>query len=201
MTGSRMNFEKYRHYLRARMFVTLGRPARAIEEYRLTLRHDPGFVKAASCLAYLYASEQQFDQAERSYRELLQLCPDDAYEHFNHGYVCDKLGKRTEAIAAFSEAVKRKPALDRAWYGMGMAHAALGQHELAAKALEEAARLQPMNTHAWYALGMAYHRLNNPGKVQEIVLHLHRIGPLVCRQLIKEADRTDLAYLVKDMAV
>lgn len=196
-----MNFEKYRHYLRARLFIALNRPAMAFDAYREALRHAPDFVKAMSGLALLHASEQQYEQAEHYYVELLRILPGDANERFNLGYVLEKQRKYEKAIEAFNEAVQRKPALDRAWYGMGMAHAMLGQHNQAAKAFEEAARLQPMNTHAWYALGMAYHRSNNPDKVKEIALHLHRIGPMVCRQLITEADRADLAYLVKDLAV
>lgn len=195
-----MNFEKYRHYIRASLFEIFGRPAKAIEEYRLTLQHDPHFTKALCCLAYLHASQEQFDQAECHYLNLLRLTPDDANAHFNLGYVYDQQRKREQAIASFNEAVQRKPKLDRAWYGMGLAHAALGRHDEAAKALEEAARLQPMNTHAWYALGMAHHHSHNADRVKEVALYLHRIGPLTCRQLIQEAGRTDLAFLVKDLS-
>lgn len=194
-----MNFEKYCHYYRARLFETMRRPAKAIDEYVLALHHDPQFIKAAACAAYLYASQQQFDQAEHYYIEALRLAPGNGDMHFNLAYIYDRQGKREQAIKSFNAALQRKPKLDRAWYGMGMAYAALGRHDEAVKALEEAARLQPMNTYAWYALGMAYHRLHNPDKVKEIALHLHRIGPLTCRQLIHESERADLAYLVKDL--
>lgn len=195
-----MKFELYRHYFRGYLFDVFKRPAQALDAYRLALQHDPQFQKAVLSLAHLHAAQGQLAEAERYFTEAVRLSPANADTRFNLGYVCDLQGKREQAISSFAEAVKLRPSLDRAWYGMGMAHAALGRHQEAAPALEEAARLQPMNTHAWYALGMAHHRLNNPERVKEVALYLHRIGPLMCRQLIHEAERTDLAYLVKDMA-
>jgi cytochrome c-type biogenesis protein CcmH/NrfG len=104
-------------------------------------------------------------------------------------------------MAAFNTAVQINPKFDRAWYGMGMCHAALGDHAAAAAALHEAATLQPMNAHAWYALGMAHQHLNDSGRVKEIILHLHRFDPKMTRQLIQETGRSDLAYLVADLVV
>lgn len=195
-----MNFDKLRYYYRARFFEFFGRQAEAIEAYRLSLHHAPDFLQAAIGVALLHTHQKQYALAEPYYHLALSIKPDNADMLFNLGYVFEQQGKREQAIACFEEAVRLKPALDRAWYGLGMAHAALGSHEDAAKALEEAARLQPMNTHAWYALGMAYHHAHNPERVKEIALYLHRIGPLSCRQLIQEAQRSDLQYLIKDMA-
>ena len=50
-----------------------------------------------------------------------------------------------------------------------------------------------MNGHAWYALGMAYHHAHQPEKVKEVALHMVRFDPAMTRQLIKEAERADLA--------
>lgn len=196
-----MNFEKYRHYYRARFFEAVKRPQLALEAYRISLEYDPHFFRAAVAIALSHTHQKQYAAAEHWYRECLRIQPDHADMLFNLGYVQDQQGRRAEAISCFSEAVRIKPTLDRAWYGMGMAHAALGRHDKAAEALEEAARRQPMHAHAWYALGMAHHRLNNPERVAEIALYLHRIGPAACRQLVQEAERSDLRYLVKDMAI
>jgi tetratricopeptide (TPR) repeat protein len=195
-----MNFEKYRHYYRARLFEALRKPEQALEAYVTALRHDRNFFRAAAAIAVIHVRARQYDQAELYFREALRIKPGNADIIFNLGFVHDQQGRREEAIARFAEAVRIKPILDRAWYGMGMAQATLGRHDEAAKALEEASRLQPMNSHAWYALGMAYHCLNNPERVKEIALYLHRISPLTCRQLIQETERGDLHYLVKDLA-
>jgi tetratricopeptide (TPR) repeat protein len=196
-----MNFEKYRHYYRARFFEAFNRPQIALEAYRTALHHDRDFFEAATAVALIHTHQKQYAQAEPWYLEALRIRPDAADMLFNLGYIYEQQGKREDAISCFSEAIRIKPKLDRAWYGMGMARAALGRHDEAAKALEEASRLQPMNTHAWYALGMAYHHLNNPERVKEIALYLHRIGPISCRQLVHETERGDLHYLIKDMVV
>ena len=79
----------------------------------------------------------------------------------------DRQNQKERAIAAFERAVALKPTLDRAWYGMGLAHAVLGHHGKAAEALGRAAQLQPMNPFAWYNLGMAYAALGDRDKLAE----------------------------------
>lgn len=196
-----MNFEKYRHYYRARFFEAFKRPDLALEAYRTALHYDREFYQAAMAIALIHTHQKQYKQAEPWYLEALRIRPATADMLFNLGYVYEQQGKREDAISCFREAVRIKPTLDRAWYGMGMAHAASGRHDEAAAALEEASRLQPMNTLAWYALGMAYHHLDNSERVKEIALYLHRIGPVTCRQLIRETERSDLDYLIKDMVI
>ncbi len=193
-----MNFEQWRHYLRGLAFEAFKKPGRAIEEYRLALKYNPEFVQAALCLGYLHASRHEYGEAEANFLLGLRLKPN-ADVYFNLGFIRDKAGRKEQAVEAFREAVRLKPALDRAWYGMGLALGALGRHQEAAQALEEAGRLQPMNGHAWYALGMAYHHDRQPEKVKEVALHMVRFDPAMTRQLIKEAERADLAYLVQDL--
>jgi tetratricopeptide (TPR) repeat protein len=196
-----MNFEQYRHYFRGCFFETFNRRSQAIEAYHLALHYAPRFAKAAGCIAHLYALQEKFDEAERYFLEAIRLSPTDAEMHFNLGYVYDRQGKYELAISCFEEAVRLRQKIDRAWYGMGMAHATLGHHDEAARALEEATKLQPMHSHAWYAFGMANHHSHKPERVKEIVMVLHRIDPIMCRRLIEEAERSDLTYLVEDLAV
>lgn len=193
-----MKFDPWRHYLRGLLFEMFKKPERAIEAYRLALKHDPAFAQAANCMGYLHAARNAYDEAEDYFLLGLRLKPN-ADVYFNLGFIRDKAGRKEKAVEAFREAVRLKPTLDRAWYGMGLALGALGQHQEAAKALEEAGRLQPMNGHAWYALGMAYHHAHQPEKVKEVALHMVRFDPAMTRQLIKEAERGDLAHLVKDL--
>lgn len=196
-----MNFEKWQHYLRARFFQFMNREDAAIEEYRRTRLLAPEFIAPAERIAFIYAKRGDFGDAAASFREILNIDPGNAVMHFNLGFACDKNGELAEAISAFQNAVRLNPQLDRAWYGLGISHARLGNHADAAQALHEAATLQPMNPHSWYALGMAHHHLNQPDRVTEIIMHLHRFDPIMTRQLIKETERSDLAYLVADLVV
>ena len=193
--------EHWRYYLHGRVLEAFNRRQAAIAAYLDALRVKPDFQRAANRAAYLLAALERYAEAEPYFDAVLRAEPRNAVAHFNLGYTHDKRGQYAKAIEAFSKATHLNPKLDRAWYGMGLSHAALGQHEAAAKALHEAATLQPMNPHAWYHLGMAYHTLQNPEKVNEVVMHLLRFDPRMTRRLILDAGRSDLAHLVKDLVV
>ena len=194
-----MNIQAWKHLYRGRILERFKRHEGAVEAYGLALRADPTFARAANALGYLYAREKNYLEAERWLAEGTRLKAGNASAWFNLGFVREALGRPEHAIEAFSEAVRLDRMLDRAWYGMGLCHASLGRHEEAAKALEEAATLQPMNGFAWYQLGMAYHVLRQPEKVKDVVEHIFRYDPRTTRQLIRDAGRSDLEHLVKDL--
>lgn len=194
-----IDFEPWRHYLRARMFQKLRRNDQAVAEYRLALRFAPRWTRALNALGFLLARLERWEEAVDVLTRAAVTDPGSAITFFNLGFAWEKLHQDQRAIEAFQEAVRLKRTVDRAWYGMGMAHARLGQHQEAVKALEEAANLQPMNPHAWYALGMAYHATHNPDRVKEVIHHLFRFDPRMTRQLIRDTERSDLAHLVKDL--
>jgi tetratricopeptide (TPR) repeat protein len=193
--------EHWRYYLHGRLLELFGLKPQAIAAYSEATRLNPAFLRPLNRIAYLLALQDRFAEAEPYFQTVLRADPGNAVAHFNLAYTLEKRGQHAKAVEAFREATRLNPKLDRAWYGLGLSHAALGQHEDAAKALHEAATLQPMNPHAWYHLGMAYHTLHNPEKVNEVVMHLLRFDPKMTRRLILDAGRSDLAHLVKDLAV
>jgi tetratricopeptide (TPR) repeat protein len=193
--------DHWQYYLRGRFLETFGRRAAAVDAYREALRIAPAFTRAANRAAYLLASLEQYDEAERHFRLALRSDPGNAVTHFNLGYTLDKHGRHGDAVAEFLEATRLRPGLDRAWYGLGLSHAALGQHKEAAAALQEASTLQPMNPHAWYALGMAHHSLGDAAKLKQVALHLLRFDPKMTRRLVQDSGATELSHLVKDLMV
>lgn len=194
-----MNLHAWSHFCRGRLLERLGRAGAAAEAYRLALESGPGFARAADALGYLHASRKDYAAAERWFSESVRLAAGNPNAWFNLAFVRQEQGRHEQAIEAFSETVRLNPVFDRAWYGMGLCHATLGRHEEAAKSLGEAATLQPMNGFAWYQLGMAYHALRQPEKVKEVVEHMFRYDPRMTRRLIHDAERGDLAFMVKDM--
>ena len=191
----------WRYYIHGRLLELFGLKPQAIAAYGEATRAKPDFLRPTNRVAYLLAAQERFAEAEPHFQAVLRADPGNAVAHFNLAYTYDKRGHYAKAIEAFREATRLNPKIDRAWYGLGLSHAALGQHEEAAKALHEAATLQPMNPHAWYQLGMAYHTLHKPEKVDEVVMHLLRFDPRMTRRLIVDAERADLAHLVKDLVV
>lgn len=196
-----MDFDTTRHYLRGRFFENFKRFDQAEQAYRMVLQFEPSSLRAINALGHLLARRERYAEALPFFERSAQIDPNDGHVQFNLGFVREKLGQPERAIEAFERAVKLKPKLDRAWYGLGMGRAALGRHADAADAFQQAAELQPMNPHAWYALGMAHHHNHNPEKVKEVVMHLFRFDPIMTRQLIRDAERADLAHLVKDLQV
>src|SRR5258706_6774645 len=124
-----MNLEQWRRYVRARFFQFARQPERALEEYRAVLAINPRLAKAWANIAYIHAKQGRFADAEHHFLEALRIAPLDAAMRFNLGYVHNELKQHAKAIEAFREAVTLKPGLDMAWYGMGLAQAALGQHK------------------------------------------------------------------------
>jgi tetratricopeptide (TPR) repeat protein len=196
-----MNFDKWRHYFRARLFELLRMPDLALDEYHRCLAIDPDFRRAANALAFRYALAGRHAEACRFFEVVLRLDANDAVAHFNLGFNYEKNHEARKAIERFRSAVGLEAKLDRAWYGMGLAHASLGEHREAMEAFGQAATLQPMGGQAWYQLGMACHHAHEPKRLREVIHHLHRFDPLLARRLILETGTTDLAHLVKDLVV
>ncbi len=196
-----MNFDSWRHYLRARLFELLGNNEGALAEYHKAFRLDPGFRKAANAIAWCHASAERYTEAIRYFNEAIKLKAGDAIAHYNLAFVYAKNRQSREAIEHFRSAVELRSGLDMAWYGMGLAHAELGEHREAMEAFEKAARLQPMAAPAWYQLGMSCHHAHEGDRLHQVIHHLNRFDPKMARRLILETGSTDLAYLVKDLVV
>lgn len=196
-----MNLEKWRHYARARLLELLRNSEGAMAAYREALAADPGFRRAANALAYRCALAGRNADAIESFERVLRLGARDAAAHFNLAFVYARSGQQRKAIEHFRSTVELNSKLDRAWYGLGLAYASLGEHRNAMEAFEHAALLQPMGAPIWYQYGMACHHACDPEKVRIAIEHVNRFDPLTARRLIVEAERADLAYLVKDLVV
>jgi tetratricopeptide (TPR) repeat protein len=193
--------EHWQYYLRGRLLELFGLKPQAIVTYSAAMRLKPDFLRPANRIAYLLALQERFAEAEPYFQAVLRADPGNAVAHFNLAYTLDKRGQHEKAVHEFREATRLGPKIDRAWYGLGLAHAQLGQHREAAEALEQAATLQPMNPHAWYQLGIALHLTGNAERFMQVIMHLLRFDPKMTRRLILDSGRSDLAYLVKDLAV
>lgn len=196
-----MNYDYYRYFLRGWIFHFFGRNDIAFDAYADAFRHDPNAFQPACSLAFIAAGRKDYKTAERWFREALRIHPDDGDTWFNLAYVLGEDSRHEAAIKAFREAVRLKPQQDRAWYGMGLTLAKSGDHGGAAAAFRKATDLQPMNGVAWYQLGMAHHHCHDPETVAEVIRHLHTFEPKFCRRLVKDAERSDLEHLIKDMIV
>jgi len=194
-----MNFDAWRHYLRARLYQLIRKPSAAIGAYRDALATDPALSRASYALAFLLAQDKHFALAETALRQGIAASPGDGAAWFNLGYLCDQQHKTAEAISAFTEAVRLRPKLDLAWYGLGHCLARQQDDAAAVPAFERVIQISPMNWHAWMALGLCHHRLGQTDKVRDVVTHINRYQRRMARQLIRDTGRTDLEHLIADL--
>jgi hypothetical protein len=79
--------------------------------------------------------------------------------YYNLGAAYDKLGRHTEAIEDFSQAVRSKPDFEEAYNNLGVAFAGLGRWFEAIDAYNQAIKIKPDFEDAYLNLGVAYSAL------------------------------------------
>jgi tetratricopeptide (TPR) repeat protein len=101
--------------------------AAAIAHYRRALDKDGCHAAAYANLGRLLHQSGQLSQAEILYRTGLRACAGDPLLLFNLGVLLDDLGRRDEAMAAYSEALAHDPELADAHYNLGLLYEAQGR--------------------------------------------------------------------------
>src|SRR2546429_7872875 len=117
--------DHWRYYIHGHLLELFGLKPRAIAAYREAMRVEPDFVRPVNRIAYLLASQERFAEAEPYFQAVLRADPGNAVAHFNLGFTLDKRGQYERAVHEFREATRLNPKIDRAWYGLGLAHARL----------------------------------------------------------------------------
>jgi tetratricopeptide (TPR) repeat protein len=137
------------HFNLALALIKLGREREASESLDAASR------------AYVAAGDEHLEagrlqEAEESYRGLLQIDPDFAVAHQRLGAVYNAARRFGEAAASFKRALQKSP--DDATALEGLAEACLGQrdYQAAADAAARAARLRPDSPNAHYISGLAH---------------------------------------------
>ena len=88
---------------------------------------DPFAIAELADSAY---AKSQWLEAQRHYKTLSELVPDDAYAWFRLGNTHIRQGEVTQATHAFEEALRRDPQYPKAWYNLATAHLLNAQHAL-----------------------------------------------------------------------
>jgi Flp pilus assembly protein TadD len=98
----------------------------------------------------------------------------------------EKAGDLEDALAAFREATRLSPALDRAWYGLGLVLIRLRRFDEAVDALRKNTELQPMSPYGWSQLARVHVDRQEPDEAAKIIRHLKGFEPKVAAQLERE---------------
>lgn len=103
----------------------------------------------AHCLAH-----QQYPEAERLSRQLLELDAEQPKYHYALGLAQAQLGDLDAALASWQQAIALRPDFVEAWTQQAQTYQRLGQFTQAGECYAVWATLQPENADAWAGLGL-----------------------------------------------
>ena len=167
-------------------WLVLGRRAPAMVIFDGMLVRWPDDVYALSSRANLLVQLKRRDDALRDLARLVQLQPEHAAHHFNHGFTLEEAGELEPALLAFRRATELAPKLDRAWYGLGLTLIRLKRFAEAEAALRRNTELQPMSPYGWYQLARVHVDRQDPESALKVIRHLQGFEPKVAAQLVRE---------------
>jgi tetratricopeptide (TPR) repeat protein len=125
-------------------------------------------------------------QALGVFERALVHTPANANAHFNVGFVCEELGRSSEAEHAFRAAIQIDEKMDRAWYGLGLVLVRQQRFEESLLAFKRNTELQSMSPYAWYQMARVHMEMREPEKALEVMRHLKGFEPKVAAQLERE---------------
>lgn len=140
----------------ARVYLDMGRPARAKEELETALTKAPG---SPQFLSLLGEAERQLKNPRRSVeviRESLEADPSDAQARYYLGLALFDLGQRDEAITELQRVVQSGPGAVEPYLALGTALLDAGRATDALKPLADAARIDPARPEPHIQLARAY---------------------------------------------
>ena len=144
----------------------------AYVSFQKSLKENPRHRDAHYYVAYIYATQEKFEQAEAEVREALRTDPDypEAYNFL--GQVLVKQNRRTEAIQAFRKAASYPmyTTPDVAQYQLGLALEMEGDMQGAKQAFEDVLKVNPPNVQqalVYLELGRVHYKLGEDGKARE----------------------------------
>ena len=108
---------------------------------------------------FLEPSQEQSEEAEISYRKVIELKPDYAEAHYNLGVILQKRVKLDEAEASYRKAIELKPDYAGAHYNLGVMLQELGRLDEAEASYRKAIALKPDYVEAHYNLGNTLKKL------------------------------------------
>jgi len=133
-------------------------------------------VSEPSASAWLYEGRallnlQRPAEAERAFRNGLELSPKDAVLLANLGALYYLQGQHVRAAAALQAAIAIDPSQPGTWYTLGQAYSGQALDAQALSAFQKAAQLDPGESGAWTEIGYTLYRL---GRMNEAVAPLEK---------------------------
>jgi len=117
---------------------------------------NPENVEVLLLGAFLALKMNQPDEAQETYKKIVETDPNEAEGHLGLGLVYNQKKMWREAEEVLSRAAKLRPEDASVQHAYGQALLELGRKDEALSALKESTRLDPEDPDAWLVLGQAY---------------------------------------------
>lgn len=140
------------HLLRGLALLVVGEREEAKVKLALAREKDETLWQAANGLGLIYDFEQQWGEAETSYKQALEQKPDAGVVHNNLGYSYLLQGRVEEATTAFSNSLSHEPSLDVARSNLRLALAAKGRYTDAVAGIDKAGLPLVLNNIGYVAM-------------------------------------------------
>ncbi len=149
------NLPPARFYL-ARVYLDMGRPARAKEELEMALQKTPG---NPQFLASLGDAERQLNNPQKAVeltRQALQIDPSLVEGRYYLGLALFALGNTTDAIKELEQVISANVGRPEAFLALGTVYNQTGRFEDAIQVLSQGAKLDPSRADLHIQLARAY---------------------------------------------
>jgi tetratricopeptide (TPR) repeat protein len=129
---------------------------KALPYFLETIRRDPHRGDALYRIGYCMAMLGHYEEAIESYKQALQINPQDANVHTDLCLAYDDSGRYEEAVQSCQRAIQLKPDSAQAYNNLGWSYHKLGRYAEAVESSKQAIRLKPDFPKAHYNLGNHY---------------------------------------------
>ncbi|MBD3176717.1 MAG: tetratricopeptide repeat protein, partial [Armatimonadia bacterium] len=130
------------------VYMDMGQPQRAVEQWRVALAERPGFEPGQRMLTYALLQSGQLAEAEPELRRLLKLSPDDAEAHHNLATLLCELERYGESIPVAEQCLSLRPDRTDTYFALAEAQDKLGDRDAAIETIERLLRRDPSSQRA-----------------------------------------------------
>ncbi len=118
-----------------------------------------------------------YEEAERQYREILSLAPDDAEAMHFLGFLLQQTNRFAEAYEAISGAIALDDRHAEWHFNLGIVHLRLGDPDRAILSFSRATALDPRQYFYWTNLGSAFESIQDWGQAEKCYKEAARLNP------------------------
>jgi len=163
--------------------VSLNAEAKGITEVQKTAAREAPQVEKEELTAqewfergYVFQQDKNLDEAERAYRNAIELDPSDSTAYNNLGNTLDNLKRTDEAEAAYRKAIELNPSLPEAYSNLGILLKDLKRFDETEAAYRKAIELDPSEATAYNNLVNLLrldHRIEETIPLLEIIIEIN----------------------------